>query len=104
MAPPTLEVSDNNLGISGVQRILAVHDFALAMVGSAHLVCLKSYSSKFLQLLPQRYEPASGLRPPSLLEAQQGGFGEQGKGQGKEKGQKCKGSLKGASSSWVKHV
>ena len=47
--PPTLEVSDNNLGISGVQRILAVRDFALAMV----------------------YEPASGLRPPSILEAQQ---------------------------------
>ena len=69
--PPTLEVSDNNLGISGVQRILAVHDFALAMVGSAHLVRLKSYSSKFLQLLTQRYEPASGLRPPSILEAQQ---------------------------------
>ena len=43
--PPTLEVSDNNLGISGVQRILAVHDFALAMVGSAHLVRLKSYAS-----------------------------------------------------------
>ena len=69
--PPTLEVSDNNLGISGVQRILAVHDFALAMVGSAHLARLKSYSSKFLQLLTQRYEPASGLRPPSILEAQQ---------------------------------
>ena len=30
--PPALEVSDNNLGIRGVQRILAVHDFALAMV------------------------------------------------------------------------
>ena len=69
--PPTLEVSDNNLGISGVQRILAVRDFALAMVGSAHLVRLKSYRSKFLQLLTQRYEPASGLRPPSILEAQQ---------------------------------
>ena len=49
--PPTLEVSDDNLGINGVQRILAVHDLALAMVGSAHLVCLKRYSSKFLQLL-----------------------------------------------------
>ena len=44
---------------------------ALAMVGSAHLARLKSYSSKFLQLLTQRYEPASGLRPPSILEAQQ---------------------------------
>eukprot|EP00439_Symbiodinium_sp_Y106_P001836 s10217_g1.t1 len=69
--PPALEVSDNNLGIRGVQRILAVHDFALAMVGSAHLVRLKSYSSKFLQLLTQRYEASSGLRPPSILEAQQ---------------------------------
>ena len=50
-APPTLEVSDGILGINGVQRIFAVHDLALAMVRSAHLVCLKRYSSKFLQLL-----------------------------------------------------
>ena len=69
--PPTLEVSDHNLGISGVQRILAVHDVALAMVGSAHLVRLKSYSSKFLQLLTQRFDFSSGLRPPTILEAQQ---------------------------------
>ena len=172
--PPALEVSDNNLGISGVQRVLAVHDFALAMVGSAHLVRLKSYSSKFLQLLTQRYEASSGLRPPSILEAQQadcklwqliyslvqdkdwklndaifevtevrgdvanllqarpkpllplrpsekggkgkgalnrlmsdawkGGLSEKGKSQGKDKGQKGKGSAKGSGPPWVKNV
>jgi len=69
--PPAIEIGDGNMGVSGVQRILAVHDVALAMVGSAHLARLKAYSSKFLQLLSQRFDPASGLRPPTILEAQQ---------------------------------
>ncbi|CAE7208019.1 unnamed protein product [Symbiodinium sp. CCMP2456] len=69
--PPALEVGDHNMGISGVQRLLAVHDIALAVVGSAHLARLKAYSNKFIQLLTQRYDSSSGLRPPSTLEAQQ---------------------------------
>ncbi|CAE6948870.1 unnamed protein product [Symbiodinium natans] len=69
--PPTIEVTDSNMGISGIQRILAVHDVALAMVGSAHLARLKAYSCKFVQLVSQRFDPASGLRAPTILEAQQ---------------------------------
>ena len=69
--PPTIEVTDANMGISGIQRILAVHDVALAMVGSAHLARLKAYSCKFVQLVSQRFDPASGLRAPTILEAQQ---------------------------------
>ena len=69
--PPTIEVNDHGMGISGVQRLLAVHDVALAMVGSAHLARLKAYSNKFVHLLSQRYDPSSGLRAPGILEAQQ---------------------------------
>ncbi|CAE7257888.1 unnamed protein product [Symbiodinium sp. CCMP2592] len=69
--PPTLEVGDSFMGVSAVQRILAIHDVALAMVGSCHLARLKSYSSKFMHFLSQRYEASSGLRPPTILEAQQ---------------------------------
>ena len=69
--PPTIEVTDANMGISGIQRILAVHDVALAMVGSAHLARLKAYSCKFVQLVSQRFDPTSGLRAPTILEAQQ---------------------------------
>ncbi|CAE7273822.1 unnamed protein product [Symbiodinium necroappetens] len=69
--PPTIEVNDHGMGISGVQRLLAVHDVALAMVGSAHLARLKAYSNKFVHLLSQRYDPSSGLRAPRILEAQQ---------------------------------
>ncbi|CAE7294731.1 KIF15 [Symbiodinium natans] len=69
--PATIEVTDANMGISGIQRILAVHDVALAMVGSAHLARLKAYSCKFVQLVSQRFDPASGLRAPTILEAQQ---------------------------------
>ncbi|CAE7285202.1 unnamed protein product [Symbiodinium sp. CCMP2592] len=69
--PPTLEVGDSYMDVSAVQRILAIHDIALAMVGSSHLARLKGYSSKFMHLLSQRYEASSGLRPPTVLEAQQ---------------------------------
>ncbi|CAE7321085.1 unnamed protein product [Symbiodinium sp. CCMP2592] len=69
--PPTLEVGDNFMGVSAVQRILAIHDVALAMVGSCHLARLKAYSSKFIHLLSQRHEASSGLRAPTILEAQQ---------------------------------
>ena len=53
-----------------VRNILAVHDTALALVGTAHLARLKGYSCKFMQLLTQRYDAESGLRSPSVLEAQ----------------------------------
>ncbi|CAE7771724.1 unnamed protein product [Symbiodinium sp. CCMP2592] len=69
--PPTLEVGDSFMGVSAVQRILAIHDVALAMVGSCHLARLKAYSSKFMHLLSQRHEASSGLRAPTMLEAQQ---------------------------------
>ncbi|CAE7243773.1 unnamed protein product [Symbiodinium sp. CCMP2592] len=69
--PPTLEVGDSFMGVSAVQRILAIHDVALAMVGSCHLARLKAYSSKFMSLLSQRHEASSGLRAPTILEAQQ---------------------------------
>ena len=51
-------MTDAYVGVSGIQRILAVHDVALAMVGSAHLARLKAYSCKFVQLVSQRFDPA----------------------------------------------
>ena len=50
---------------------MAVHDTALAMVGSAHLARLKALSLRFLHFMSQRFEAESHLRAPTVLEAQQ---------------------------------
>ena len=68
--PPSVEINNNGMGVNSVRNLLAVHDFALSMVGAAHLVNLKSYSAKFLQFLTQRVEPDSMLRCATIAEAQ----------------------------------
>ena len=40
------------------------------MVGRVHLARLKGFTARFLQYLGQRYDGDSGLRPPTILEAQ----------------------------------
>ena len=67
---PSIEISNANMGVSTVARLMALHDTAVAMVGSCHLARLKSYTGRFIQLLSQRFEADSGLRAPTMLEAQ----------------------------------
>ena len=67
---PTIEISNANMGISAVARLMALHDTAVSMVGSCHLSRLKSYTGRFIQLLSQRFDAESGLRAPTMLEAQ----------------------------------
>ena len=52
--------------------LMDVHNTALSLVGAAHLATLRaySYSIKFLSLLSVKLEPETGLRPPTILEAQ----------------------------------
>ena len=69
--PPTMEIGNNVMGIPTIQRIMSVHDTALAMSGTAHLARLKHYTTKFLGFLQTRLEPDCGLRVPTVLEAQQ---------------------------------
>ena len=67
---PSIEISNANMGVSTVAKLMALHDTAVAMVGSCHLARLKSYTGRFIQLLSQRFEADSGLRAPTMLEAQ----------------------------------
>ncbi|CAE7415460.1 unnamed protein product [Symbiodinium pilosum] len=69
--PPAMEIGNNVMGIPTIQRIMSVHDTALAMAGTAHLARLKHYTTKFLGFLQTRLEPDCGLRVPTVLEAQQ---------------------------------
>ena len=47
-----------------------LHNYAWALAGGAHLHRLRAYSLKFMSCLTQRLDAESGLRPPSISEAQ----------------------------------
>ena len=69
--PPSMDISNGNMGINGVRNLLAVHDVAVAMCGGAHLANLKAYySHKFVGFLTQRVDPETMLRCASITESQ----------------------------------
>lgn len=68
--PPSIKVSNTGMGINAVRNLLDVHNTAIAMCGGAHLANLKAYSMKLLSFLTQRVDVDTGLRVPSILEAQ----------------------------------
>lgn len=68
--PPSIEVSNTSMGINAVRTMFDRLNTALAMVESAHLASLKAYSIKFMALLTHRLDAETGLRSPTILEAQ----------------------------------
>ena len=68
--PPSVEISNTSMGINAVRTMFDMANTALALVESAHLASLKAYSIKFMSHLTQRLDPETGLRSPTILEAQ----------------------------------
>ena len=68
--PPTMEIQNGGLGLHALRSLFETFSVAMAMVGVAHLASLKEYYLKFLSYMSQRMDPESGLRTPSILEAQ----------------------------------
>ncbi|CAJ1356964.1 unnamed protein product [Effrenium voratum] len=67
--PPALDIA--NMGMHAVNTSMHVHNLAIAICRGAHLATLNTYKNRFMQLLSARFEQSSGLRAPSLQEAQQ---------------------------------
>lgn len=68
--PPAVEISNAGMGINAVRTMFDMVNTALALVESAHLASLKSYSIKFMAHLTQKLDVETGLRTPTILEAQ----------------------------------
>ena len=66
--PPSLDVSNNAMGLNSIRNMLEVHDRAIALCQGAHLANLKAYTHKFIGFLTAKYD--GDLRNPSVLEAQ----------------------------------
>ena len=67
---PSLEITNQNLGLNAVSRMFDIHNYAWAMVQACHLHRLRSYTLKFMSFLSVRLDSESGLRAPTILEAQ----------------------------------
>ena len=68
--PPTIDVSSGNFGLHTLRVMFDTFNIAVALCDGAHLASLKSYSSKVISHLTTRHEAESGLRAPSMVEAQ----------------------------------
>ena len=68
--PPAVEISNTSMGINAVRAMFDLHNAALALVESAHLAVLRAYSIKFISYLTQKLDQETGLRNPTILEAQ----------------------------------
>ena len=67
---PSIEVSNDNMGINAIRTSMDVFNTAMAMCNGAHLANLKEYSLKFISMLTQRVSADTGLRTATVLEAQ----------------------------------
>ena len=68
--PPSVEISHQSMGLNTIRMMFELHNYAWALAGGAHLHRLRAFSLRFMSLLTQRLDAESGLRPPSILEAQ----------------------------------
>lgn len=58
------------MGLHALRNMLECWAYAMALNELAHLASLKEYFLRFMGFMTTRYEPESGLRPPTILEAQ----------------------------------
>ena len=68
--PPAVDISNGGLGLHALRQMFETYSFAMAMAEIAHLSSLKGYYLKFLALMTQKFDADTGLRGPTILEAQ----------------------------------
>ena len=68
--PPAMEISNGGLGLHALRQMFETFAFAMSMAEVCHLSSLKAYYLKFLSLMTQKFDADTGLRGPTILEAQ----------------------------------
>ena len=67
---PSIDISNTTMGLHALRVTFNVYNNAVALCEGAHLANLKAYSMKFMSLLTTKYDIESGLRSPTITEAQ----------------------------------
>ena len=68
--PPAMEIANGAIGMHALRQMFETFSFAMSMAEVAHLSSWKGYYLKFLSLMTHRYDVDTGLRSPTILEAQ----------------------------------
>jgi hypothetical protein len=69
-SPPELHIDNRALGMLALRQTLETFSYAMAMCEIVHLATMKNYYLKFINLMTTRLEAETGLRNPTILEAQ----------------------------------
>ena len=67
---PSINISNTTMGLHALRVTFDVYNNAVAVCEGAHLANLKAYFMKFISLLTTKYDVESGLRSPTITEAQ----------------------------------
>ena len=68
--PPELTIENGSMGMHALRQTFETFSYAMAMVELAHLATLKQYYLRFIQLMTSKLDTETGLRNPTILEAQ----------------------------------
>ena len=68
--PPSIEISNQGMGLHAMRTMFDVHNLAIALCNGAHLATLKGYTQKFMSFVTQKVDAETGLRTASILECQ----------------------------------
>jgi hypothetical protein len=69
-SPPELHIDNRALGMHALRQTMETFSYAMAMCEIVHLATMKNYYLKFINLMTTRLEAETGLRNPTILEAQ----------------------------------
>ena len=58
------------MGMHALRQTFETFSIGMSMVGAAHLATLKNYYLRFISLMTTKMDPETGLRNPTILEAQ----------------------------------
>ena len=69
-SPPELTIENGSMGMHALRQTFENFSYAMAMVELAHLATLKQYYLRFIHLMTTKMDSETGLRNPTILEAQ----------------------------------
>ena len=69
-SPPELHIDNGALGMHALRQTFETFSYAIAMCEIVYLATMKNYYLKFINLMTTRLEAETGLRNPTILEAQ----------------------------------
>lgn len=68
--PPPVEISNGSMGLHSLHAMFECWSYAMALNDMAHLANEKKYFLKFMGHMTAQFDPETGLRPPTIVEAQ----------------------------------